>query len=273
MGTIAEVSVVKGVRRAYNSNDLLHRIIETNIAGGCGNKAALIFGESKISYSMLNCAANKIASSLIDVVHQRQLQPNNDGDYIVAVCMSPSDELITALLAILKMGAAYLPIEPTFPANRIDHIVNEAKPVCVIYDDACVDRNLFGNDVWAMSFAECLIESNECNDANISDDRMLSSGYLGLVLYTSGSTGIPKGVRLPHSIVLNRLRWQWECFPYSLTETVGVFKTALTFVDSVSEIWGPLLNGNSTFERRRFFVSHSIWKNFLFLFCLFLFCV
>lgn len=51
------------------------------------------------------------------------------------------------------------------------------------------------------------------------------------------------GVRLPHSIVLNRLKWQWEAFPYSSTENVGVFKTALTFVDSVAEIWGPLLNG------------------------------
>lgn len=66
---------------------------------------------------------------------------------------------------------------------------------------------------------------------------------MGLVLYTSGSTGIPKGVRLPHSIVQNRLEWQWRRFPYSSTEVYGIFKTALTFVDSVTEIWGPLLNG------------------------------
>lgn len=198
MGTIAEVSVIKGARRNFSSDELLHRIIEENIAGGCGNKPALIFntpsvGESKVSYSMLNCAANKIASGLIDVIRHRELQPNNDGDYIVAVCMQPTDELITALLAILKMGAAYLPIDPTFPSNRVEHILKEAKPVCVIYDDTCVDRSLFGGDILALSFAQCMIESNECSDANISDERMLSSGYLGLVLYTSGSTGVPKG--------------------------------------------------------------------------------
>lgn len=51
------------------------------------------------------------------------------------------------------------------------------------------------------------------------------------------------GVRLPHSIILNRLQWQWRTFPYSDSEKVGIFKTALTFVDSISEIWGPLLNG------------------------------
>lgn len=52
-------------------------------------------------------------------------------------------------------------------------------------------------------------------------------------------------MRLPHTTILNRLQWQFKTFPYSKTETTGVFKTALTFVDSVSEIWGPLLNGLS----------------------------
>lgn len=81
------------------------------------------------------------------------------------------------------------------------------------------------------------------------------------MLYTSGSTGIPKGwndsnnnqrvnscfigVRIPHKVILNRLQWQFKAFPYGNSEKVCVFKTALTFVDSVSEIWGPLVNGLS----------------------------
>ena len=66
------------------------------------------------------------------------------------------------------------------------------------------------------------------------------TGGLAVVLYTSGSTGIPKGVRLEHSTIYQRLRWQWKTLPF-LPGEVACFKTALTFVDSIAEIWAPLL--------------------------------
>lgn len=62
-------------------------------------------------------------------------KPNGDGDWIVAVCMTPSDYLITTLLSIWKTGGAYLPLDTNFPPNRIEHILNESKPVLVIHDD------------------------------------------------------------------------------------------------------------------------------------------
>ena len=172
------------------------------------------------------------------------LHANQDNDFIVAVCMQPSDNLVTTLLAIWKCGAAYLPLDVTFPANRIEHILGESKPVLVIIDDNFDRPEVFGT-VKAIKFNELKKESVAFSNANIDISETLTEGSsdLGLVLYTSGSTGVPKGVRVPQSIVQNRLEWQWKRFPYSPTEIYGIFKTALTFVDSVSEIWGPLLNG------------------------------
>lgn len=68
---------------------------------------------------------------------------------------------------------------------------------------------------------------------------------MAIVLYTSGSTGIPKGVRVSHAALLNRLHWEWRELPYLDDEDHCIFKTVLTFIDSAPEIWGPLLRGKT----------------------------
>lgn len=130
-------------------------------------------------------------------------------------------------------------IDPNISIHNVFHLQ-------IIHDDDFDRPEVFGN-VATMKFDELKKDSLKFSNANVDEAMTLTKGEsdLGLVLYTSGSTGIPKGVRLPHCIVQNRLEWQWRRFPYSETEIYGVFKTALTFVDSVTEIWGPLLTGMS----------------------------
>lgn len=200
--TIPELSIISGLDRDYQVNPL-NRIFEENAElWSCRNKWAVIFksefdDERILTYKQLNQAANRIAALLIDQINTHKLKQNRDGDWIVAVCMPPSHELIVTLLAIWKAGAAYLPIDVTFPKIRIDHILQEARPTLVIYDGDLVKPNLFDSPVEILSFAKCKALSSKYNDANISNGQMLqqaSCSRLALILYTSGSSGVPKGM-------------------------------------------------------------------------------
>ncbi|KZC08307.1 Tyrocidine synthase 3 [Dufourea novaeangliae] len=155
--------------------------------------------------------------------------------------MKPSHRLPIVLLAIVKAGMAYLPLDAEFPMTRIKHVLQEARPFVVVTEEGA-DPSIY--DGTATTTYEQLVE-RAMHEKKDDLERQESPEQLAIVLYTSGSTGTPKGVLLPHATVLNRLQWQWRELPYAADERHCVFKTSLTFVDSVSEIWGPLLQGRT----------------------------
>uniref|UniRef100_A0A8D8SYR8 Mycosubtilin synthase subunit C n=1 Tax=Cacopsylla melanoneura TaxID=428564 RepID=A0A8D8SYR8_9HEMI len=253
------MSVLRGKESPLDNRyeeKLLHRIFEKN-AQRCPDNTALIFEEvtedSQIiqneTYAELNTIANQLARAILKIIQLKNVSnENKDNDPIVAISMSPSPALVQVLLAVWKAGAAYLPLDVTAPEQRVRHIVSEARPLLVITDteSACDNTAYKGHTV--VSFPQLQLLSQPLSGDNVTNEATLQANSnddkanIGIVLYTSGSTGIPKGVRLPHAVILNRLAWQWTTFPYSPTERVGAFKTSLTFVDAVSEIWGPLLS-------------------------------
>ncbi len=154
----------------------------------------------------------------------------------VAICAERSPNVIAALLGILKTGAAYVPIDRAFPSTRIKFMLEDSAPGVLVTENSFPEiRASFDGDtilIDEFSFGE---------DAPslVSDARPEDPAY---VAYTSGSTGRPKGVLGLHRGAINRFHWMWRTYPFADGE-VCCQKTTLSFVDSVWEIFGPLLQG------------------------------
>ncbi|XP_047512420.1 mycosubtilin synthase subunit C [Pieris napi] len=246
MGSLPRVSVVSGARTAVPAAPLVTHLQLLRMH----DRTALIYSDEtcnvRVSYAELEERSNAMGRAI--AAHARPVGPNRDNDYVIAVCMQPTHNTILTLLSTWKAGAAYVPMEPSFPQARISHILKDAQPSLIIYDDTANPSMFANSGVPSISFEELTLDASSLPADRLTDREMLATATvdsIAIVLYTSGSTGIPKGVRLPYSAICNRLWWQFRSFPYSDTESVCVWKTALTFVDSVCEIWGPLLHGRT----------------------------
>ncbi|XP_063389390.1 beta-alanyl-bioamine nonribosomal peptide synthetase ebony [Cydia fagiglandana] len=246
MGSLPRVSVVSGARRAVPGAPLPSHLARLD----CSDSTALVYsdetGTARVTYAQLAARTNALARALAS--RARGAGANQDGDFVVGVCMQPTHNTVMALLACWKAGAAYVPMEPSFPQQRINHILQDAQPALVVYDDRCNPSMFAASGVPSVSFEELAMEASGLSAETLNPMEMLADSRadsIAIVLYTSGSTGVPKGVRLPYSAICNRLWWQFHTFPFTETEATCVWKTALTFVDSICEIWGPLLHGRS----------------------------
>lgn len=192
---------------------------------------AILFQGKKLTYRTLNQQSNQLAHYLI----KQGVQP---GD-LVGVSFDRSPEMIIGLLAVLKAGASYVPLDPTYPADWISFVLEDSQVWGVVTSSATRDRLPAGlKKIIALDTDQEAIKSGSAENPHSEadgDERLY-------VLYTSGSTGLPKGVEGTQRACLNRLGWMWKAYPFEAGE-VCCQKTNLGFVDSVWEIFGPLLAG------------------------------
>ncbi|GAA4823433.1 amino acid adenylation domain-containing protein [Streptomyces ziwulingensis] len=189
---------------------------------------ALVFGDTALTYAELNARAGRLA---------RHLQSLGAGPgAVVGVSVPRSVELVVTLLAVLKAGAAYLPLDPDYPAGRLAYMLTDAAPVCAVTDRA--DR-LPGDTGTAL----VVLDGLDLSGHSWTDPaRALTPAHPAYVIYTSGSTGRPKGVVVPHRAIDNRLRWMQA--EYRLTPADRVLqKTPSSFDVSVWEFFWPLREG------------------------------
>ncbi|WP_062207120.1 hybrid non-ribosomal peptide synthetase/type I polyketide synthase [Aureimonas sp. AU12] len=188
---------------------------------------ALIQGDGVATYAEIEARANVLAAAL----RSRGIGRGA----VVAVHMERSPLTVAALLAVVKAGAAWLPLDPAYPADRLAFMIEDSGAALVLTDGGSL----------AVAPACAVLDAGAVLAAGGPAERVapaLTPDDLAYLIYTSGSTGRPKGVRALHRGLLNRLEWSWRALPYGADE-VAVFKTALPFVDSVAEIFGPLLAG------------------------------
>ncbi|WP_050501420.1 MULTISPECIES: non-ribosomal peptide synthetase [unclassified Streptomyces] len=187
------------------------------------DRVALVLEGEEIAYGELHARANRLARHLID----RGAGPGE----LVALAAPRSVDLLVGLLAIVKTGAAYLPVDVGYPADRIAYMLADAAPICVLDSAYLAAVDVAGYEDTPLTDADRLRPPHPSDPA--------------YVMYTSGSTGRPKGVVIPHAAAVNRLDGMQRAYPLAADDRV-LQKTATSFDVSVWEFFWPLLQGATT---------------------------
>lgn len=191
------------------------------------NATALVFEETSLTYEELDIKTNQLANFL--------LQKEFATETLIPICFERSLDMVIAIIAILKSGNAYVPIDPNYPKDRLDYILTDINTTIVL--TSSVYNGLFDS---IETVALDTFEFNEFKTTLIPIN--IQEEQLAYCIYTSGTTGKPKGVLNEHNGLLNRLLWMREDLNID-SKAVLLQKTPYTFDVSVWELLMPLISG------------------------------
>jgi len=219
-------------RAPYPEPSTLHELFERQVALRPDSIAVRGHAAERVSYRDLNCAGNQLARVLVECgAGPRQ---------VIGLYLHRSIEGIRGLLAILKTGAAVLPLDPAYPRARLARMLGEAQPRMIVTNLA-LSVQLPGENIPLV----CVDgpDTTLINNARSSNlDTVVALRDPAYVLFTSGSTGRPKGCIGLHNGSVNRIHWMWNAFDFGPSD-VFAQRTSLNFVDSLWEIFGALGHG------------------------------
>ncbi|MFF8805416.1 amino acid adenylation domain-containing protein [Streptomyces omiyaensis] len=200
---------------------------------------ALVFEGEELSRTDFDARVNRLARLLVD----RGVGPES----IVAVALPRSLDLLVAIHAVVRAGGAYLPLDLALPADRLTHMTDTARPLCVLTDLPSLGALPGGTEAEpvVLDAPEVRAELDGFADTGITDaDRRspLLPRHPAYVLFTSGSTGRPKGVMVEHEAIVNRLAWMEDTYRLASGDRV-LQKTPTTFDVSLWELFWPLAQG------------------------------
>lgn len=193
------------------------------------DKVALEFKEEKLTYQELNVRSNQLAN---------YLRENGVGkESIVGIMMSHSIELIIGILAVLKAGGTYLPIDPNYPVDRVNYMLEDSESSLLLINSDIHEEILHKGKIFNINeinvdlySRENLIKINQLND-------------LAYIIYTSGSTGKPKGVMIEHQGLTNYIWWAKKMYLKDENEVMPLY-SSIAFDLTITSIFTPLISGN-----------------------------
>ncbi|WP_175597348.1 non-ribosomal peptide synthetase [Peristeroidobacter soli] len=239
LATLAEAerdkvtSEFNNTEMSYRQQSLVHELFEEQV-DRVPNAIALKFEGEEITYTRLNRLANHFALQL----RARGVGP----DRIVGVCIEPGAALVVALLAVLKAGGAYLPLDPGYPNARLRSMIEDADPCVLLTQERLLSTlaDVARDVVLLQSGSSALIDGEH---ENLGRGLVqVTPRNLAYVIYTSGSSGKPKGVLGEHRGMVNRISAQ-EAIGAFRDDDICIHKTSIGFVDAIFEIFGPLSHG------------------------------
>jgi amino acid adenylation domain-containing protein len=230
----------------YPAETYIHEMFEAQ-AGRTPDRVAVVYEDRELTYGELNARANRLAH------HLRGLGVGPD--VRVGICVAREPELVVAVLGVLKAGGAYLPLDPTYPRDRLLDMVQDCAPVVMLTQAALAGR-LAGLDLPLLALDEDAAWWGGQPDSN-PERAALTPEHLTYVIYTSGSTGRPKGVEMIHRGASNLLHWYLGATGMSERDAVLVV-TSFSFHLTQRNLLAPLFVGGRVHLAREPFEPHRI---------------
>ncbi|NQY62234.1 MAG: amino acid adenylation domain-containing protein [Alteromonadaceae bacterium] len=210
---------------------------EAQVVAYPDNVAVMVPDGKQLTYQQLNEQANRLACQLMNQGIKTESR--------VALCLHRSTDTLVAILAVLKAGAAYIPLDSGHPKERIEHVIKDAGAVLILtHADLCsLTADVKGVDTIVLDDAQSqkLLATNSSSNIEANDSG-ITPFSLAYVIYTSGSTGKPKGVMVEHHNVIRLFEAVKGHYQFR-SEDVWTLFHSYAFDVSVFEMWGPLFHG------------------------------
>ncbi|WP_439024915.1 amino acid adenylation domain-containing protein [Bacillus halotolerans] len=213
----------------YPHNEMVSRWFEVQ-ADQRPDHDAVIFGNERYTYRQLNERANQLARTL----RTKGVQ----ADQFVAIISPHCIELIVGILAVLKSGGAYVPIDPQYPEDRIQYMLSDSRTEIVLTQRRLLDQLPYDGDVVLLD------AENSYHEDRSNLDLFSNTHDLAYMIYTSGSTGNPKGVLIEHQGLANYIWWAKEVYVRGEKTNFPLY-SSISFDLTVTSIFTPLVTGNT----------------------------